>query len=190
MKLKTLVIQRRIKMRTIKFREYVEHKRKDSPNFMNYEPEFNGNINEIFNDKLQSPGTKITYMQYTGVNDKNGKEIYEGDIIKYGGLDAENTFQYLFVTFDAEKAAFYAGSPSLQDLSVYGEVIGNKYENPELFTELLDRYQEKVKKAEDTLHAVIDIDIGDEALNNDLVITLLKIKQKASRLKELRKDSI
>ena len=186
MKLKTLVIQRRRIMQKIKFREYVEHKRKGSPNFMNYEPEFNGSINEIFNGNLQSPGTKITYMQYTGVNDKNGKEIYEGDIIKYGGLDAENTFQYLFVTFDAEKAAFYAGSPSLQDLSAYGEVIGNKYENPELFTELLDRYQEKVKKAEDTLHAVIDIDIGDEELNDDLLTTWEKVFDASKRLQDLK----
>lgn len=173
-------------MKTIKFREYVEHKRKGSPNFMNYEPEFNGNINEIFNGNLQSAGTKITYMQYTGVNDKNGKEIYEGDIIKYGGLDAENTFQYLFVTFDAEKAAFYAGSPSLQDLSVYGEVIGNKYENPELFTELLDRYQEKVKKAENTLRAIVDIETGDEELNDDLFITWLKISRANQRLQDLK----
>ena len=178
-------------MQKIKFREYVEHKRKDSPNFMNYEPEFNGNINEIFNGKLQSPGTKITYMQYTGVNDKNGKEIYEGDIIKYG-LSANYDDHYLFVTFDAEKAAFYAGSPSLQNVGRYGEVIGNKYENPELFTELLDRYQEKVKKVEDTLQAVIDIDIdvGDEAVNDDLLTTWEKVLDISLRLRDLKKDSI
>ena len=189
MKLKTLVIQRRRTMQKIKFREYVEHKRKGSPNFMNYEPEFNGNINEIFNGNLQSPGTKITYMQYTGVNDKNGKEIYEGDIIKYG-LSANYDDHYLFVTFDAEKAAFYAGRLSVQNVGRYGEVIGNKYENPELFTELLDRYQEKVKKVEDTLQTVIDIDIGDESLNDDLLTIWEKVLDTSLRLRDLKKDSI
>lgn len=177
-------------MQKIKFRGYVEHKRKDSPNFMNYEPEFNGSINEIFNGNLQSPGTKITYMQYTGVNDKNGKEIYEGDIIKFSSFQlnsqGKSICHYLLVTFDAEKAAFCAGSYSWDQVKLRGEVIGNKYENPELFKKVLDRYQEKVKKAEDTLHAVIDIDIGDEALNDDLFITWLKISRASKRLQDLK----
>lgn len=176
-------------MQKIKFREYVEHKRKDSPNFMNYEPEFNGSINEIFNGNFQSPGTKITYMQYTGVNDKNGKEIYEGDIIKYG-LSAKYDDHYLFVTFDAKKAAFCSGSPSLQNVGRYGEVIGNKYENPELFTKLLDHYQEKVTVAKNALYSIIDIDTGDEELNDDLFTTWEKVLRASESLRDLKKGSI
>ena len=126
-------------MRTLKFREYVEYrpKRKNSPDYMKYDPNFIGDINETFNHNLESHGTKITYMQYTGVNDKNGKEIYEGDIIKYR-LEIDDHSQYLLVTFNADKAAFCAGSNSWKDVSLHGEVIGNKFENPELLEKTIE----------------------------------------------------
>ena len=126
-------------MRTLKFREYIEYrpKRKNSPDYMKYDPNFIGDINETFNHNLESSGTKITYMQYTGINDKNGKEIYEGDIIKYR-LEIDDHSQYLLVTFNADKAAFCAGSNSWKDVSRNGEVIGNKYENPELLEKTIE----------------------------------------------------
>jgi len=122
-------------MKTIKFREYVEHKRKGSPSFMNYEPEFNGSINKIFNGNFQSPGTKITYMQYTGLTDKNGKEIYEGDIIswkdikKFHGKEATTTD---VVEWSDDEACYITGMRYLKFSASCGEVIGNKFENPEL----------------------------------------------------------
>lgn len=71
-------------------------------------------------------------MQYTGLKDKNGKEIYEGDI----GKSVDGIF---LVTWDEEKAAFvmrFYGYPEetlyLEEMWNDAEVIGNIYENPEL----------------------------------------------------------
>lgn len=69
-------------------------------------------------------------MQFTGLTDKNGREIYEGDIYRLtfdGGK-----------TFDPDLKAvrnFVEDSYWLKSLGYQGqdvEVIGNIYENPEL----------------------------------------------------------
>ena len=67
--------------------------------------------------------------QYTGLKDKNGKEIYECDII-------EADYGFGLVTFNKTTCSFeYDFEIDVDDLWVYAqksEVIGNIYENPEL----------------------------------------------------------
>jgi uncharacterized phage protein (TIGR01671 family) len=80
-------------------------------------------------------------MQYTGLKDKNGKKIYEGDILNIGfGGDASmvyHTHNYCVVFWCDKnlqwKTKYNKGDNPLTGyyLPVY-EVIGNIYENPEL----------------------------------------------------------
>ena len=79
----------------------------------------------------------IELMQYTGLKDKNNKEIYEGDILfeSFG----ERYYRVIFEngSFRAEfKGDFEEYSFDLIDVVAQGcEVIGNIYENPELMEE-------------------------------------------------------
>jgi len=70
-------------------------------------------------------------MQYTGLKDKNGKEIYEGDVVK------EGEFKYIIQWGAAGFMIRGIGVrhseyiTSFDFLNEY-EIIGNIYENPEL----------------------------------------------------------
>jgi len=89
-------------------------------------------------------------MQYTGLKDKNGKEIYEGDIVKYdkGYFYEDNLFEVCFGLYDNGKSyEDYVGGhgyyfkvingwleesdvKEFEDVNV--KIIGNIYSNPEL----------------------------------------------------------
>lgn len=66
-------------------------------------------------------------MQFTGLFDKNGKGIYEGDIIKDGFDSVRSVF------WEEDNARFHYGVYGLvQRAAKDYEVLGNIYENPEL----------------------------------------------------------
>lgn len=73
---------------------------------------------------------KFELEEYTGLKDKKGVEIYEGDILK-----TKNGVCYV-IWFDASFALKSPGSESIdfEHSSVYelSEIIGNIHENPEL----------------------------------------------------------
>ena len=78
------------------------------------------------------PFEDYNIMQYTGLKDKNGKEIYEGDIAK-----CDNTIWV--VRFDDENAQFFIKGGSMTTAVSrlkFGELIGNIYENPDLINKL------------------------------------------------------
>jgi len=72
-------------------------------------------------------------QQFTGLKDKNGKGIYEGDIIQLKWINsdpADILLEKSQVTFS--NGAFYNDDILLSEVSEDCEVIGNIYENPEL----------------------------------------------------------
>lgn len=87
-----------------------------------------------------------TVGQYTGMKDKDGVEIYEGDIIMSSASTGEPIYHDVF--YNEEQGAFYAGLNGRRDASFgicslykqwideFGKkVVGNIYDNPELLKE-------------------------------------------------------
>ncbi len=82
-------------------------------------------------------GQSVILMQFTGLKDKNGKEIYEGDLLLVRlqdyGCPKVDVFQVIWNTTNARfKLTDRNGDPWGFDDTNSMEVIGNIYENPEL----------------------------------------------------------
>src|SRR5690554_4719399 len=75
-----------------------------------------------------------TVGQYTGLKDKNGKEIYEGDIVSYFGLKYEVLFKNGAFGW-MEDGEFYSFNEMARSEFNKFEIIGNVYEDLELLEE-------------------------------------------------------
>lgn len=82
----------------------------------------------------------VELMQSTGLKDKNGKEIFEGDIVDYKGRKAlvswHGSYASFIYRFVDELQKRNAEWNPLCLAYMRCEVIGNIYENPELLEEL------------------------------------------------------
>jgi len=84
-------------------------------------------INWLSNDP--NFGSERVIMQFTGLHDKNGVEIYEGDVVESQNFSASEVLfeDGVFLALDTPLNQDWGGCPGNE-----WEVIGNIYENPEL----------------------------------------------------------
>ena len=89
------------------------------------------------------PSSDFILTQSTGLKDKHGKEIYEGDIVKYEAgcntVTEEVVYDKNFAGFgvkDADANIIFTFGELAEEIGLSSlEVVGNIYENPELLGE-------------------------------------------------------
>lgn len=111
-------------MKTIKFRAWDKKEKKMCIPHLSMFLEKNNNFSEDNN---------LVLMQFTGLLDKNGKEIFEGDIISFG----QNSRRVNWVGAGFWLIDFCGNGidiePTFNEIKNW-KIIGNIYENPELLT--------------------------------------------------------
>jgi len=138
-------------MREIKFRAWDKENKKmlvseDEENYLSIylDGTFDslGNMLDISDSRRRQRSEELELMQFTGLKDKNGKEIYEGDIVdvKYWGIGSIIFMDKAMINpeygFCKVLPAFLIKKDNKNSTFLYKDkdlkVIGNIYENPKL----------------------------------------------------------
>lgn len=97
--------------------------------------DWNNEVVDLFNPHIEIPLDKIELMQSTGLHDKNGKEVFVGDIIKCTRGCPHEVYlekEYGGTYVGGMPAVYLKGLLSGYAWTGAEEIIGNVYENKEL----------------------------------------------------------
>ena len=86
-----------------------------------------------------------TIGEFTGLYDKNGVKVFEGDVVNYFDKDFLNheviytngCFMFRFISIFTQRARNTKQEPIFDNISMCGKVIGNIYDNPELLDDTI-----------------------------------------------------
>jgi uncharacterized phage protein (TIGR01671 family) len=84
------------------------------------------------NERISTAQKVWELMQFTGLTDKNGKDVFEGDVVRFNEIHKDIGGKIVSIIF---KNGCFVGDylgEKLYDEDI--EVIGNIYENPNLIT--------------------------------------------------------
>lgn len=113
--------------REIKFRAFLNSKYYEKPCMLSWEE-----LLEQYDAIDMFQRDMMTLIQYTGLHDKNGREIYEGDIVDIGLRNQDGKPVIAPVSYETYTAGYVldnGGNGIWQRLTEDCEVIGNIYED-------------------------------------------------------------
>ncbi|NGQ95445.1 hypothetical protein G3578_09795 [Brevibacillus sp. SYP-B805] len=140
-------------MREIKFRAWDEEKKRmfDGDAIEEHDLITGLSYGKLFVATEDPDWREMTVMQFTGLHDKNGREIYEGDLVRnhrrvsvYGDEILKVIYQEAVITESPDGVRWTSEKPGFRFIRIGKgmitafvphedlEVIGNIYENPEL----------------------------------------------------------